>query len=142
LAWLAAFPVARDLKEFWENLRAGRDCVTDYTDEELLAAGVDPALLSDPGYVKSRFAMDDADLFDAAHFGISPVEADVTDPQQRVLLECAREALDDAGYDASTFDGPIGMYAGAAFNTYYASNLRSESGCRRPRGLALGRAGQ
>src|SRR5882762_9737376 len=79
------FPQARTLEEFWRNLSEGRDCVTDYSDDELLAVGVDPLLLQDPGYVKSRYALEGADHFDAAFFGISPVEAEVTDPQQRVL---------------------------------------------------------
>ena len=91
---------------FWENLAAGVESVPFFRREELAAAGVDPALLDDPAYVPARAALDGAELFDAGLFGYSPREAEIMDPQHRLLLECAWEALEHAGYDPGGIDGP------------------------------------
>ena len=76
-----------------------------------------------PRYVRAAGILEDADRFDAALFGISPREAERMDPQHRVFLECAWEALEDAGYWPSKYSGSIGVYAGAALNTYLLNNL-------------------
>src|SRR5688572_22877011 len=112
------FPGAADLERFWENLAAGVESVTFFRREELAAAGIDPALLDDPNYVPARAVVDGAERFDAELFGYSPREAELMDPQHRLLLECAWEALDHAGYDPRRYDGLIGVYAGAGPNTY------------------------
>ncbi|HEV2855901.1 MAG TPA: amino acid adenylation domain-containing protein, partial [Thermoanaerobaculia bacterium] len=112
------FPGARDAAELWENLRLGRESIRFFTDEELLRAGIDPALLRNPQYVRARGELDQVDRFDAGFFGFNPREAEVADPQQRIFLECCWEALEHAGYDPETFDGEIGLYAGAALSTY------------------------
>src|SRR5262245_21326106 len=93
------FPGARNLLEFWQNLRDGVEAIAFFTDDELRAAGVSPALLARADYVKAHGAVRDADKFDAAFFGFNPAEASVLDPQQRFFLECAWEALEDAAYD-------------------------------------------
>ena len=64
-------------------------------------------------------------LFDAAFFGISPLEAKVMDPQQRVFLELAQHALENAGYDPERYRGLIGVFAGVGDNHYYTTNLLS-----------------
>ncbi len=117
------FPGANDINAFWNNLRNGVESITFFTNEELVAAGVDPDQLKDPCYVKARPVLADADLFDASFFGITPVDAAHMDPQQRVFLECAWEALEDAGCDPERFDGPIGLFAGLNRNTYLLANL-------------------
>jgi phthiocerol/phenolphthiocerol synthesis type-I polyketide synthase E len=117
------FPGAADLERFWENLAAGIESVTVFSREELEAAGVDPALLDDPAYVPARAVVDGAERFDAELFGYSPREAEVMDPQHRLLLECAWEALEHAGYNPWRYDGLIGVYAGAGPNTYLLFNL-------------------
>jgi amino acid adenylation domain-containing protein len=111
------FPGAANLKQFWQNLCAGKESISFFTDEELLAAGVDPNVLHSPNYVKARGVLEDADLFDAQFFGYTPREARLIDPQQRVFLECAWEALEDAGY-ASDDSGMIGVYASQGMSTY------------------------
>jgi len=118
------FPGARTVAELWRNLCAGVESVTFLSAEELLAAGVDPERVSDPGYVRAAVVLDDIDRFDAPFFGFLPGEARVMDPQHRVFLECAWEALDDAGYDPSLFDGRIGVFAGAGMNAYLLKNLQ------------------
>jgi acyl transferase domain-containing protein/acyl carrier protein len=117
------FPGASDPAELWRNLRAGVESISYFSDAELLAAGVDPALLVNPRYVRARGVLEGAELFDSGLFGLSPREAAITDPQQRVFLECAWEALEQAGIDPETFAGRIGVYAGAVFSTYLLHNL-------------------
>ncbi|MDH6128538.1 beta-ketoacyl synthase N-terminal-like domain-containing protein [Kitasatospora sp. GP82] len=105
-------PGARDVEEFWRNLRAGADGISRFSQDELLAAGVDPALAGHPDYVPARGVIAGGDRFDWEHFGYSAAEAEGIDPQQRVFLECAAQALDDAGTDPARTDGWIGVYAG------------------------------
>ncbi|HEY0739356.1 MAG TPA: amino acid adenylation domain-containing protein, partial [Herpetosiphonaceae bacterium] len=112
------FPGAANIDEFWDNLCAGTETISFFSDEELLAAGVPAAELRHPSYVKARGVLRDIDLFDAEFFGITPREAQITDPQQRLFLECAWNALERAGYDSLRYAGRIGMFAGAGFNTY------------------------
>jgi len=117
------FPAARDLAQFWKNLENGVESVTYFTDEELIAAGVPREHLAAPNYVKAASMIEGAELFDADFFGYTPREAAIIDPQQRLFLEHAWEALENAGYAPDGYDGLIGIYAGVAWNTYLLSNL-------------------
>lgn len=117
------FPRSPDLQTFWQNLRDGVELVTFFTDEELAARKVDPALIADPSFVKAASTLEGIEEFDAAFFGFLPREATIMDPQHRLLLECSWEALEHAGYDPSRFKGPIGLYAGAAMNGYLIFHL-------------------
>jgi acyl transferase domain-containing protein/aryl carrier-like protein len=122
------FPGAANVDEFWSNLVAGVESISTFSDEELAASGLDVAALSkDPGAVRSRGIVKDADRFDAGFFGLTAKQAEVTDPQQRVFLEAAWEALENSGYDPARVDGPIGVYAGSGEPTYYLNNLRSRA---------------
>jgi acyl transferase domain-containing protein len=112
------FPGARNVDEFWANLRGGIESIKFFSDEELLAAGVSPSVLNDPSYVKAKGSIEDAELFDAHFFGFTPREAEITDPQQRLFMECAWEALEIAGYDSEKYEGSIGVFAGVSMNTY------------------------
>src|SRR5690606_10569788 len=117
------FPRAASIDAFWRRLRAGEECITFFSDEELLAAGVDPALLSDPHFVPARGFLEDADLFDATFFGFSPREAEIMDPQHRLFLESAWAALEDAGYAPTGEPQRGGIYAGASMNTYVITGI-------------------
>lgn len=117
------FPGARNIGEFWGNLRAGVESLTAFTDEELRASGVPPHVLLDPAYVKAGTLLERADEFDAEFFGFNPREAALMDPQHRIFLESALEALEDAGYDNERLTVPVGVYAGASMNTYVFANL-------------------
>jgi amino acid adenylation domain-containing protein len=112
------FPGAGSIDELWRRLRAGEELISFWSEEELRREGVDPELLADPSYVRAAGVVEDADRFDAAFFGFGPGEAALTDPQHRVFLECAWEALEDAGYDSERHRGRIGVYAGVGINTY------------------------
>jgi acyl transferase domain-containing protein len=117
------FPGARNLREYWHNLRNGVESIDVASDEQLLAAGVDAAQLADPNYVKATAALPGMEMFDAAFFGFSPREAAVMDPQHRHFLECAWEALEDAGHTPERFGGAIGVFGGSGHNAYMPYNL-------------------
>ncbi|HJT56494.1 MAG TPA: beta-ketoacyl synthase N-terminal-like domain-containing protein [Ktedonobacteraceae bacterium] len=112
------FPGARSIDQFWHNLQDGKESITFFSEEEALAAGADPNLVKHPHYVKVYGVLDDIELFAAEFFGFSPREAQTLDPQQRFFLECAWEALENAGYDAETYKGHIGVFAGASMSGY------------------------
>jgi acyl transferase domain-containing protein len=117
------FPRARNLEEYWQNLREGRECISFFTDEELLAAGVPAEAVAAPNYVKAGAVLDDIELFDASFFGFSPREAEIMDPQLRLFLECSWEALEAAGYDTERHPGAIGIYGGMHMSKYLLSNI-------------------
>src|SRR5689334_16591288 len=118
------FPGAQNVEEFWSNLRAGVESISTFTDEELLVAGVSQAELQDPNYVPAKGVLDDIDMFDSSFFGFNPREAEITDPQHRLFLECSHEALEAAGYDPWRYDGRIGVFAGASMGSYLTENLQ------------------
>jgi len=122
------FPGADSVSEFWNLLTQGTEAITYFNDEELLEAGVDPVLLNDPNYVKSRCIINDEDKFDAYFFDFAPYEAELMDPQHRLFLETAWTALEDAGYDADQYEGLIGLFGGVSMNTYLYSYLSSRKG--------------
>ena len=117
------FPGARNADQLWRNLVDGVESIHRFTDEELLDAGIDPELVANPNYIKAQGILGDIDLFDASFFGHNPRSAELTDPQHRIFLECAWEALELAGHDADRYGGRIGVFAGQSMNTYWLSNL-------------------
>ncbi|MFP5263075.1 MAG: amino acid adenylation domain-containing protein [Blastocatellia bacterium] len=119
------FPGARNVKEFWENLKGGVESISFFSEQELLDSGMDATLLNDPNYVRAGGILKDVELFDAPFFGFNPREADITDPQHRLFLECAWEALEQAGYNSETYGGSIGVYAGISMSSYFLMNLQS-----------------
>ncbi|MEH1900549.1 MAG: aminotransferase class III-fold pyridoxal phosphate-dependent enzyme [Nostoc sp.] len=120
------FPKAKNIEQFWQNLRDGVESISFFSDQELLSSRIDPAMLSQPQYVKAGSVLEDIDLFDASFFDFSAKEAQITDPQHRLFLECAWEALEGAGYDSEIYTGRIGVYAGVSLNTYFLTNLYTQ----------------
>nr|WP_211194737.1 type I polyketide synthase [Pyxidicoccus fallax] len=138
------FPGARDLDEFWRNLCDGVEAIETLSDEEALKAGASPASLSDSRFVKVAARLADVAGFDAAFFGYSPREAELMDPQQRLFLECALEALEDAGHGAPPPEQLVGVFGGQALSTYLVLNLLTNPEVLRttdPLQLNLGNAG-
>jgi amino acid adenylation domain-containing protein/non-ribosomal peptide synthase protein (TIGR01720 family) len=117
------FPNAKNVQEFWENLKNGNEAISFFSTEELAEAGVPADLLNKTNYVKAAPVLDDITSFDAGFFGYTPREAATLDPQQRVFLECAWHALENAGYDPETYPGLIGVFAGSSINQYLLCNL-------------------
>ncbi|MFF4809647.1 amino acid adenylation domain-containing protein [Micromonospora chersina] len=117
------FPGARTVDEYWHNIRAGVESVREFSVDEMLADGADPARLDDPAYVRAGTWLPGIDEFDAAFFGITPREAQTLDPQHRLLLECAWHALEHAGHDPSRYPGRIGLFAGSGRSSYLLDHL-------------------
>lgn len=116
------FPGAKNVDEFWKNLQNGVESISFFTEEELLASGIDLAVIKDPNFVKAQAVLEDVELFDASFFNFNPREAEITDPQHRLFLECAWEALENAGYDSETYNGSIGVYGGSSLSGYVYLN--------------------
>jgi acyl transferase domain-containing protein/thioesterase domain-containing protein/acyl carrier protein len=118
------FPGAKNIDEFWKNLKNGVESITFFSDQELIDSGIKPSVLTDTRYVKAKGILDNVAGFDATFFGLSPKEAEITGPQQRLFLECAWEALENAAYDPQTYSGAIGIYGGmGGIDTYFSKNL-------------------
>lgn len=124
----ARLPGAASLDEFWKNLVNGVGAIQTFQpgDLEYCQAKNDPA--NAERYVGARSVLEGADLFDAGFFGIYPRQAELMDPQHRVFLECAWEALESAGYNPESYHGLIGLYAGLSLNTYLLYNIASKPG--------------
>lgn len=118
------FPGAGDVRQFWRNLLDCRESIAFFSPEEL-----DPAvahLAREPNYVRAKGVLEGVEFFDAGFFGLSPVEAKMVDPQQRILLELAWSALEDAGYGPGQQALKVGVYVGANWNRYLTHNLRGD----------------
>ena len=120
------FPGARNLDEFWTNMRDGIEVLETFSDADLDAAAVPAALREHPQYVRRGTALADADSFDAGFFGLSPREAQILDPQQRMFLECAWEALEYAGYAPDANEAAVGVYAGCGMNSYLLNQIHRD----------------
>ncbi|MFC5097701.1 beta-ketoacyl synthase N-terminal-like domain-containing protein [Amycolatopsis plumensis] len=115
------FPGAADVEQLRRNLAAGIPGLRELTDDELAAAGVDPAT---PGHVRVGGPVEGGvETFDAAAFGLSAREAETLEPHHRLLLECSWEALERAGYRPTDPGVPVGLFAGCAFPDYLIRNL-------------------
>jgi phthiocerol/phenolphthiocerol synthesis type-I polyketide synthase E len=127
----ARFPGCASLAAYWEKLSRGASLLSTASEEEMRGAGIDPGSSEAAHFVRSGTQLEDAESFDARFFDIPRREAEIMDPQQRILLECAYEALEHAGmtgeesgragYDASR----IGVFAGVGMNTYLLQLLRN-----------------
>ncbi|MEO8693215.1 MAG: SDR family NAD(P)-dependent oxidoreductase [Acidimicrobiales bacterium] len=117
------FPGARNVAEFWSNLRRGVESIEFYSEDELLAAGELLENIRDPSYVPASAPLDDIDQFDASFFGMSPRDAAVFDPQHRLFLECAWEAFEHAGYVGERIEGGVGVFASCGLSEYMFKNV-------------------
>ena len=111
-------PGAADADRFWRNLADGVESLTVLSRDRLAAAGVPADELDDPSLVPAAFLLEDFAGFDAGVFGMTDREADLADPQHRLMLELCLTALEDAGYDPARYDGDIGVYAGRGTERY------------------------
>ncbi len=123
IAMAGRFPGAASVEQFWDVLIEGRDTVRRFTPEEL-DASVPASLRADPSYVPARGVIDGVDLFDAGFFGISPKEAELMDPQQRLFLELCWEALERGGHYPEGYGAPIGVFGGMYNATYFQKHVR------------------
>ncbi|MBL7701391.1 MAG: amino acid adenylation domain-containing protein [Ferruginibacter sp.] len=110
------FPKADNIEEYWDNIINGKDCVSDFTEEELVKEGEDENIVKDPLYVKSNAYLEKKQFFDADFFGYRHEEAALMDPQIRVFHECCWEALEDSGYGKKDIKEKIGIFASGSSN--------------------------
>ena len=115
-------PGAPDIDAFWQVLAQGKDVISRFTEEELIAAGLDPKTFQAESYVAAKGVLQDADCFDADFFGLAPSDAALMDPQQRVFIECAHSALEHAGYGADS-PAQVGVFGGSILSMYLLSHL-------------------
>ena len=123
IAMVGRFPKSDDLEMFWKNLEEGKECISFFSDQQLQEAGVPPKLLKNPKYVKAHGVLNEVDLFDSYLFEFIPAEAEIIDPQHRLFLQYSAKAIETAGYNPDTYPGLIGVYAGAAINTYLTNEI-------------------
>ncbi|MEW6558986.1 MAG: amino acid adenylation domain-containing protein [Pseudomonadota bacterium] len=116
------FPGAPSVEDFWRMLTEGREGIRFFRPDEL-----DPAipadLRADPAYVAARGVLDGVADFDAAFFGISPLEAELMDPQQRVFLELCWECMERAGHVPGQTATPVGVFVGMYNATYFQRHV-------------------
>lgn len=117
------FPGCRSLDEFWRLVRDGVDVLRTFSDAEMETAGVPKSLRENPHFVGCGTALEESEWFDEGFFGMTPREAQIVDPQHRIFLECAWEALENAGYAPASLEIPVGVYAGATMNTYLIAKI-------------------
>ncbi len=116
------FPGAAGVEEFWRNIQNGVESITHLAVDELEVSNPAAAVVQ-PGYVSARGILPDVDLFDAAFFGMAPKEAEITDPQHRLFLECCWEAFENAGYDPLTYPKTAAVFAGCSSSTYFLQQI-------------------
>ena len=121
------FPGARNIKAFWDNLINGIEAISFFDKNDVETWGLSPDVINDPHFVRAGGILDDVEDFDAEFFNFYPKEAAITDPQHRFFLECAWEALENAGYNPEIYKGWIGVFAGTGMNTYLIHNLIANS---------------
>lgn len=117
------FPGAATTDELWQGLLDGVESVRRFSDEEMADAGVSPEGIASPGRVPRGADLADADLFDADFFGVTQRDARLMDPQHRVFLTCAWQALEDAGLASHHAGGPVGVFASTSMSTYLIANV-------------------
>lgn len=120
------FPGADSLNDFWENLIEGRESIDVLSLGSLLEAGVSPDLVNREDYVAAAARLNNVEQFDADFFEMSAREAEITNPQHRLLLECAWEALDAAGLSNDREKLNIGVFTGGGNNCYLRTNVMGE----------------
>jgi acyl transferase domain-containing protein len=118
-------PGARNVKEFWSNLRQGVESIRTVSAEELLADGEKAERIHHPNYVPRCADLADMEMFDADFFGLSPKEAAIMDPQHRHFLECTWEAIEDSGRIPTSGGEPVGVFAGCGMGNYFYFNVCS-----------------
>jgi amino acid adenylation domain-containing protein len=120
------FPGAASVRELWRMACEGRHGFSRFAPEEIEDVYTELER-AQADYVPVRPILPDADLFDAALFGMKSREAALTDPQHRAFLEVSWAALEDAGYDPRGCAGAsIGVYAGCSYNTYMLHHVLSD----------------
>jgi acyl carrier protein len=119
------FPDAENLEEFWQNIMDGKESITFFEDDELLNSGIPKEIFEKENYVRAKGFLEGAEYFDNELFDYSDREAQMMDPQIRLLHQCTYEVLENAGYNSFDYDGKIAMFAGSGSNLLWMSKFGS-----------------
>jgi len=117
------FPGAANVDQFWQNISSGIESVQFYSEQQLLDAGISSNRFQDPNYIQSGYVIEGLEYFDANYYSFSPREAELLDPQQRFMLECATEALEHGGYGDQSRYRNVGVFVGIAESKYLMRNI-------------------
>lgn len=117
------FPDADNIEEFWQNIMDGKESIRIFDDKELLDSGIPKEMFEKENYVRAKGFLKGAEHFDSELFNYSDKEAQMMDPQIRLLHECSYEVLENAGYNSFDYDGKISMFAGSASNLLWMSKF-------------------
>ncbi|SFS46667.1 type I polyketide synthase [Marininema halotolerans] len=117
------FPGGSSVDEFWQLLQLGKESISHFTEDELRDAGIDLETIRNPQYVKAGGVLTDTEWFDQHLFKYSPKEAELMDPQVKVLHECAWEALEHSGYSSDEPEELVGVYIGSGTNLYWMNSV-------------------
>jgi acyl transferase domain-containing protein/acyl carrier protein/SAM-dependent methyltransferase len=113
------YPMADDLDAFWDNLRAGKDCIEEIPPDrfDIRSAGIQ----DETGALRGKWGgfLSRVDDFDPEFFEISPREAELIDPQERLFLQVAWHAMENAGYTRQSLaSDTVGVFVGALWQPY------------------------
>jgi phthiocerol/phenolphthiocerol synthesis type-I polyketide synthase E len=117
------FPESERIDDFWRSLLAGKEMIQKVDEKKLEENGVQRELSGRKEYIKMGATVEGIERFDADFFGFTPFEAKVTDPQQRLFLECCWEALEDSGTSPTKYNGRIGVFGSTSMSTYLLNNI-------------------
>lgn len=117
------FPKAKNIEEYWNNIVNGVESVVKFSKEDALKWGACLKETQNKNFIGAGGLLNDISMFDAEFFGYNDAEAQIMDPQQRLFLECAWEALEDAGHCKADGDLLTGVYASSSQNTYFIDNI-------------------
>ena len=115
-------PGCIDINHFWESILGGKILTAAFNPKDLEEKYL-KALWENDNYIKTTHNIDDIDKFDADFFGFSPREAQLTDPQFRLGMEVAWEALENSGYNADKYNGTIGVFLASNMSDYLLKHL-------------------
>lgn len=122
IAFTGRFPGAKNIEQFWENLKNGVESVSNFDVKNFHTDEINK------NFIGADAVLDDIDLFDAKFFDFSPREAEVLDPQHRLFLEACWEVMEKAGYVSEKYDGKISIFGGSNFSSYLVRNLFTNPG--------------
>lgn len=114
------YPKARNVDEFWENLKGGKDCIEEIPKERWDYTAYFDEDKTKEGKIYSKWGgfIDDIDKFDPLFFHISPKDASLIDPQERLFLQCVYETVEDAGYTKESIEREVAVYVGVMYSEY------------------------
>ncbi|MGJ8744408.1 amino acid adenylation domain-containing protein [Polaribacter sp.] len=124
-------PGAADLENFWKNIKGGKLSVQSIPKGDIESGNIQ--LREDEDYMHYAGILDDIEYFDADFFGFSAREASIMDPQHRLALQCAYQALENAGYYGKQSISRVGVFAGCGFSTYLLNNVHPATGMHQNR---------